>query len=253
MDLAERAGSTRRHPWETERASFLRRLIDHHLDGRTPRRVLDVGAGDGWFAEELQGETATGSQVVCWDVNYAGADLRTDLPAGVARTVEEPGGSFDLVLLLDVLEHVEDDARFLDGSVLPHLAPDGLLVVTVPAYQRLYSSHDRALGHHRRYSPARLRALLEPRVDVVARGGLFAALLPVRAAQLARERVAGAPDRHGIGGWTGGPGLTRALSTALGADARAGAWLARRGLAVPGLSTWAVCRPLAVGSPGSRP
>src|SRR4030095_9935198 len=109
------------------------------------------------------------------------------------RAAAEPTGTFDLVLLLDVIEHVEDDAGFLDGSIVPHLAPGGVLIVSVPAYQGLYSSHDDALAHHRRYSPGRLRAVLEPRLDVAARGGLFASLLPLRGARRGAGPGAGPP------------------------------------------------------------
>jgi SAM-dependent methyltransferase len=243
VDLAERGGTGRRHPWEIERARFFRALIGRHVGTGRCRRILDVGAGDGWFAGELSHEITDGSEIVCWDVNYRGADLDASLPDGVVRTVDEPEGTFDLALLLDVIEHIDDDAGFLDASVLPHLTEQSFLVVSVPAYQRLFSSHDEALAHRRRYSPRALRALLEPRVEIVARGGLFASLLPLRAAALARERVAGAADDHGVGGWNRGPVVTRAVSTMLAADAGAGRWLAHRGVPTPGLSTWAVCRP----------
>ena len=132
--------------------------------------------------------------------------------------------------------------------MLPHLAERSLVVVSVPAYQRLFSSHDEALDHRRRYSPGRLRALLEPRLELVERGGLFASLLPVRAAEVVRERLVGPPASHGIGARRGGP-LTRAVSGALAADAAVGRWLARRGVVAPGLSTWAVCRPRRTGAP----
>jgi SAM-dependent methyltransferase len=243
VDLAERGDTDRRHPWETERARFFRGLIARHLGGWRPRRILDVGAGDGWFAGEL-GTDLSGCEIVCWDVNYRSEELDVPLPEGIVRTAVEPEGTFDLVLLLDVIEHVADDAAFLD-SIVPHLAERSLLVVSVPAYQRLFSSHDDALAHHRRYSPRQLHDLLAPRFEVVARGGLFASLLPLRAAAVARERVAGPPDEHGIGGWSAGVALTRAVSAVLAADAGAGAWLAAHGVSTPGLSTWAVCQPRA--------
>jgi SAM-dependent methyltransferase len=242
VDLRERGDATRRHPWETERARFFRSLIARYAAAPRPRRVLDVGAGDGWFAGELGRGVTAGAEIVCWDINYRSADLAADLPPGVVRTAEAPGGTFDLVLLLDVIEHVEDDAAFLDDAIVPLVGEGGAVIVSVPAYQGLFSSHDEALAHHRRYSPPRIQALLAPRFEIVARGGLFASLLPLRAAAVARERLSGPPDSHGIGHWRGGPGLTRALEVALAADAGAGRWLAGRGVPTPGLSTWAVCR-----------
>ena len=119
--------------------------------------MLDVGAGDGWFAGELKSSLPPSAEVICWDVNYSGDDLAEPMPAGLSRVVDPPDGRFDLITVLDVIEHVVDDAAFLDEDVLPRLAPDGLLVVSVPAHQALFCAHDVALGHHRRYSapPAR--------------------------------------------------------------------------------------------------
>jgi SAM-dependent methyltransferase len=248
VDLAERGDAVRRHPWETERARFFRSLIERHVGDGRPRRILDVGAGDGFFAGELSQAMTDGGEIVCWDVNYQSADLDTSLPDGVVRTADEPEGTFDLALLLDVIEHIDDDAGFLDASVLPHLTDSSLVVVSVPAYPRLFSSHDEALVHHRRYAPRQLLDLLTPRFDVVDRGGLFASLLPLRAASVVRERVAGPPEGHGVGAWTAGAAVTRAVGAVLAADAAAGRWLAGRGLPSPGLSTWAVCRPRPAGA-----
>jgi len=258
VDLAERndtarPGDERRHPWETERARFFRALIERHVGDVPPGRILDVGAGDGWFAGELRRTWTERAEIVCWDVNYGRADLGADLPAGIVRTTAEPAGLFDLVLLLDVIEHIEDDAAFLDASVSPHLSPTSLVVVSVPAYQGLFTSHDEALAHHRRYSPRRLRSLLLPRFEIVARGGLFASLLPLRAAAVARERVARPSDEHGIGRWSAGPGVTRLVRAALAADAGAGGWMAAHGVPTPGLSTWAVCRPRTSDGTSGRP
>ncbi len=61
-----------------------------------------------------------------------------------------PEKSFDIVTCFDVLEHVKDDARAIH-EVLRVLKEGGLMLFTVPAYQRLYSSHDRVLKHERRY------------------------------------------------------------------------------------------------------
>ncbi|MBX3443088.1 MAG: class I SAM-dependent methyltransferase [Planctomyces sp.] len=60
------------------------------------------------------------------------------------------------IILLDVVEHVPDPVRVL-GNARDALADDGVLIVTVPAYQFLYGDWDRALGHFRRYTAAMLR------------------------------------------------------------------------------------------------
>lgn len=66
----------------------------------------------------------------------------------------------DIVLAMDVLEHVQDDYSTLI-ELKNILKPNGLLLITVPAFQHLWSSHDIALGHYRRYKKYELSLLLE--------------------------------------------------------------------------------------------
>jgi SAM-dependent methyltransferase len=252
MDLRERTtgrvGTAGRHPWELARARFFRRLIGRSTDVGAVRRVLDVGAGDGWFAQELLPDLGPAAEVVCWDVNYRSEDLATPAGARLTRTNGRPDGPFDLVLLLDVLEHIEDDEAFLAGDVVPLMALGGTAVVSVPAHPSLFSDHDRMLQHHRRYRPAELRALLGRHLDVVDRGSVFASLLAPRALSVLGERAGRHHDPTGVGAWTAGPAITSALTAVLDADAAATAGLSRHGLPVPGLSTWAVARAVARGA-----
>ena len=59
--------------------------------------------------------------------------------------------------MFDVLEHVEDDADFLEKTVKPLLTDDGKIIMTVPAYQSLFSKHDEELKHYRRYNIKMIR------------------------------------------------------------------------------------------------
>lgn len=65
-------------------------------------------------------------------------------------TGEDVGHDYDSVVLVNVLEHVDDDAGFL-AQLAQHLRPGGRIVIFVPAFETLYSDFDRAIGHHRRY------------------------------------------------------------------------------------------------------
>lgn len=253
MDLSERGATTAgRHPWEIARSRFFRSLIARHVDLSALRSVLDVGAGDGWFAGKLVHDVAAQCELVCWDVNYTADDVDGVDPSlawRVRRVTDAPHNTFDLVLALDVIEHIADDRAFLGDAVVPHLHDSSLLVVSVPAYQRLYSDHDRALGHERRYRPHDLHRLLREHVDVVEHGGLFTTLLAPRALSVAAQRLGRSGRADGIGAWEGGRRLTSALTTVLDADADAGRWLSRYGVRLPGLSTWAVCRPRSTTAP----
>lgn len=100
-------------------------------------------------------------------------------------------GPFALVAALDVLEHIQDDREAV-RAVWDALMPGGLFVVSVPAYPRLYSYHDRALGHHRRYTAGALEELLDGNgfeVKLLAHYNLAGlAAVPVRGINAALRR-----------------------------------------------------------------
>jgi SAM-dependent methyltransferase len=253
MDLREVPGTSfHRHPWEIARAGFFRRILADAGLLAAPRAVLDVGAGDGYLARRLCEALPPGSTVVCLDPHYSDEDLArlADPPmAGLGFAREPPARRFDIILMLDVIEHVGDDRGFVAGFVNGALAPGGVVLASVPAWQALFSRHDQALKHFRRYSPAACRALLaDAGLAVRASGGVFHSLLLPRALTVAAERAQGLLGRDGappgdLGDWRHGPALTRLVAGALAAD-NAVSHLGRRlGLTLPGLSFWALCAP----------
>jgi SAM-dependent methyltransferase len=121
-------------------------------------QVLDAGCGTGRTMQELRGY----GEVHGFDLNPAGVEHAKGLGLAdvrVARVEEIPyaDDSFDLVTCLDVIEHTPDDARSL-RELRRVTRPGGWLVITVPAYQLLWSSHDVANEHYRRYGRSQLRA-----------------------------------------------------------------------------------------------
>ncbi|EPX76570.1 class I SAM-dependent methyltransferase [Salipiger mucosus] len=126
------------------------RMITHHFHQR-PSSILDVGAGLGWFSRWLL-ENDRGDGATCVDPGYE-TESEEKLPNGrTVRYVRETGESdADLVLLMDVLEHVDDDVALL--STYWDLAPPGAtFIITVPAFEFLWSAHDDYLEHRRRYT-----------------------------------------------------------------------------------------------------
>ena len=244
-----------RHPWERARARFFCGQLAPHL--RPGIRVLDIGAGDGYLVASLLPAIQPGGSVVCFDTGYSDQHLArfaAAAPAGQSFTRELPESQFDLVLMLDVLEHVPDDHAFLASVTGNTLAAGGVLLASVPAHPLLFTRHDVNLGHHRRYRPPELPSLLrDAGLDVEATGGLFHSLLPIRMAQKLGEILGGVwtrpvPDavsghaHTGLSAWKGNPWVGRVLVRMLSLDNRISAASARCKLGVPGLSAWALAR-----------
>ena len=243
MDLSERNEAEEtgwRHPWEIARLDFFTRVT--RIQPAAPGRVLDIGAGDAWFLDHFVRRFAGCCGIAC-DVNYSDADLESlGRLRGVTLTRKLPSTSADLVLLLDVIEHVDDDVGLLKDG-LARVAAGGRLLVSVPAWPCLFSAHDEYLGHRRRYTPGSLRAAVAAAGGrCLLSGGLFHSLLLPRALHLMlqRTRPSTSGTRYGVGRWTGGALRTPILTKFLVADGRLGLWSARRGLQVPGLSAWCV-------------
>jgi SAM-dependent methyltransferase len=252
MDLTEvPEGDFQRHPWEVVRARFFGRLCREIAASDGPRSILDVGAGDGYFAGALLPVLPPGSSVVCFDANYLDEDLQryaARSAGGISFVRQQPAGRFDILLFLDVLEHIEDDHDFLTEVVQRNLAPGGTVVVSVPAWQLLFGRHDVDLLHHRRYSPAACRALLTAAgLSVERSGGLFHSLLLARLGAVIGERAARRLGREpkpqpSLAGWRGAGVLSSLIERALFVDNAITRALGHRGWSLPGLSFWAVCR-----------
>lgn len=131
-----------------------KRILIKGFIGRKHSKILVAGIGGGLLCEELKqaGHDVTGldiSQVACEYVSkktgipVIRADLEVPLPLAE--------NYFDFIILADVLEHLERDKQLL-RKVFLSLKPKGAVIITVPAYQHMFSLWDRRLGHKRRYS-----------------------------------------------------------------------------------------------------
>jgi len=148
-----------RHWWFTARRRIILHLVSQLAPAGAP--VLDIGCGTGFTLEALA------QRYDAWGLEPdAAVRARTRepvrdrvLPGDTGNLSALAGRRFDVVLLLDVLEHVEDDCAELSAAMAA-LAPGGKLVITVPADPSLWSDHDERNGHYRRYTETSLRALL---------------------------------------------------------------------------------------------
>jgi SAM-dependent methyltransferase len=155
--LVATLAKVRRHPWWHARASFALAVLRENQI-LPPASVLDVGCGWGVNLQALEnaGYQSTGidiSRQILELIDLPGRRLiEADLNQPIPQTLER----HDALLLLDVIEHLDDDRGVL-RRVSQFLRPDGLAVVSVPALPELFSEFDRIQGHRRRYLPDTLR------------------------------------------------------------------------------------------------
>lgn len=141
-------------------AATLRQLSHLGILVDRPLRVLDVGAGGGALRDQLEACTAWTIDIA--DLNAAAlAHAREGRGRTLCYDVLRPHpdllDAYDVVLLYDVLEHIDERLPFLHAT-LRHVKPGGHLLMNVPAWQFLYSAYDVAAGHVRRYRKSTLAA-----------------------------------------------------------------------------------------------
>ncbi len=117
--------------------------------------VLEIGCGSGNFTSLIARQSPRVTAVDIHEPYVATAQRRLASFPGVQvicddATTRQWDETFDTVVLLDVLEHIENDVSFL-RSLAKCLRPGGRLILKVPAAPWLYSPMDQAIGHHRRY------------------------------------------------------------------------------------------------------
>ena len=149
-----------RHWWYRGR----RRVIERVIEGlRLPARarILDAGCGSGRNMVELARHgPVTGVELSDTSAYLARARGAGEVISGSVLEMPFASDSFELSVCLDVIEHLDDDLAAL-RELRRVVAPGGSLLVTVPAYQWLWSGHDEINHHHRRYTQRSLRAVAE--------------------------------------------------------------------------------------------
>jgi SAM-dependent methyltransferase len=157
MDLKEQEAlgdAANKHWYYRAKSAAMLRL----LDGTRFDEVLDVGAGSGFFARYLLAHTPCRA-ATCVDLNYPRdwSETEAGKPIRFVREVAQFGGH--LALMMDVLEHVPDDAGLL-RDYAAKMQPGSRILITVPAMPWMWSGHDVFLEHYRRYTLRSLEAAI---------------------------------------------------------------------------------------------
>lgn len=144
------------HWWYRER----RALLARSLKGLRPGRALDIGAAGGGNTRVLR---AHGWDATALEYGAEGAEVAHERGIPVVRAdataLPFADESLDLVTAFDVLEHIEDD-KTAAGEIVRALKPGGTALIAVPSDMKLWSDHDVAVGHVRRYDRSSLADLL---------------------------------------------------------------------------------------------
>jgi len=165
------------HWWFMARQDILCRIIKN-LQLPQVASILEIGCGTGGNLKMLQ----QFGQVYAMEsdpgaIEHAQRISNIAIKQGcLPDHIPYHGGSFDLICLFDVLEHVEKDLESL-MKIAPLLTSSGKIILTVPAHMFLFGPHDRALHHFRRYSKKRIQEIMTQSGLVVNKISYFNSML----------------------------------------------------------------------------
>jgi len=253
MDIQEykkRIKNAQTHPWEMARWSILHFMIHHTV--QPEKLIFDIGSGDGYMAENLF-RTYPYCKVVAVDVNYDQdfINQKKDLSNIAYVTTLNEGANLyplpaDLVTIMDVLEHIEyPDNLLKDIGRTLHVQNNSIFIITVPAYQSLFSRHDEILGHFKRYNRNEISKLLGNAGFIVIRSGyFFTSLALIRYFEKLAQKVfkSNTLGKNGVYNWMGGKTITLLLKNLFFLEFKISWYLSKIGIYIPGLSCYCLCR-----------
>ncbi|MEP6982301.1 MAG: methyltransferase domain-containing protein [Sphingomicrobium sp.] len=224
-----------RHWWYRARRRILAELIRREAQLPSNARILEIGCGTGHNLAMLSGfghvdGLELDDEARALSEKRLGRNvMRSPLP----ELSEVPDADYDLIGAFDVIEHIDDDDDAL-AAIATKLRPGGTFIMTVPAHPWMWTAHDVANHHKRRYSKRALRALIESSPMRLDKIGYFNSLLfPIAVAERAVSKLRGKDD--------GDVSLPPApLNAALEAVFAAERYLVGRLPLPPGLSLFAV-------------
>jgi len=251
MDLKEyiqvMSADFQRHPWELTRLRILRFFI---TNSPSKTSILDIGSGDGFLATGIS-KYFPSSSIIAVDINYEDDVLsafNNNKPQNLSFQKNLTGfpeqKEIDIIILMDVLEHIEYPETALNELLsLPGITPKTRLIITVPAFQGLFSAHDINLGHFRRYNLKQLNDLLKTQpIQAIDSGYFFNSLIIFRFFQRLFENKNNSSSKS-IHNWKGGRLTTNIIASLFWLEFKITWYLARIGLKIPGLTCYCICQP----------
>jgi 2-polyprenyl-3-methyl-5-hydroxy-6-metoxy-1,4-benzoquinol methylase len=135
-----------KHWWWRSRTELIVDKLRQLRPAQGWKRILDIGCGDALFFDRLAEFGEVEGVEPCAELVSPNSPHRNRIYVCPFDGNFRPGKQYSLILMLDVLEHLEDPVGAL-RCVLDLLAPEGIVIVTVPAFMALWTNHD-VLNHH---------------------------------------------------------------------------------------------------------
>ncbi len=245
-----------RHPWELARLEVVYSLINDILTDKKsqPLNILDLGCGDLFVSHGLSKKIPSGTfyavdsaftEEKIEELSRFVSNHKIFIFDSVDKIRLQDNIKFDLVLILDVLEHIDDIHLMENVRNNPFIDDQTIFVVTVPAYQVLFCSRDHFLGHKRRYTNTSLkRSLNEAGFKVLKMNYFFFILLIPRMIRVLLEKITkpNFENDGGIGKWKGKKRNTSLFKRLLILDFKTTRLLYKMKIKIPGLSNYAICQ-----------
>lgn len=253
MDITEfkkiEPNGFKRHPWELAR---LKMLLFFLKQSRSFLSIVDIGSGDAFLSTALA-HRLPDSSITAFDINYTEnvlKELNVNVPVNVQLTNDfdslKSKSTIDIVIFMDVLEHIEQPNDLLHRILnLPGFTEKTKIIITVPAYQKLFSQHDQELGHFRRYTIKTLESLLQlHKLKLIRKGYCFNSLLLVRIFQVWSEKLRSNKKgpSNGIHKWNKGKPITSFITGVFWIEFKISWYLSRIGIRLPGLTCYSICQ-----------
>lgn len=256
MDIKEKINGTtptKRHPWELARLEVIVDFLKTSItDEEANISIIDIGCGDLFVLDQLSYFFKFDERIGV-DIAYSNDELlllKNKYSIKLYNQLEKvkvKKGNATIILLNDVIEHIEDDQAFIrEVSNSNFVNSETIFIITVPAFQSLFSAHDVFLEHYRRYHLSQLKTLLiNSHFSIQSSGYFFFSLLFPRWLSVKIEKNKSQQKQTegtGLSHWEGGRFITLLIKKILLLDYWMTKQFLRIGITLPGLSTFVICK-----------
>lgn len=255
MDIKEaqfKEGNYDRHPWEEARFYVIYKFLKQYIPSKLPT-VLDIGCGDAFVLQRLA-QKAPHARFIGIDRAFNEEIIEKNNKSSNSHItflqsvddVSQTNEKADIVLLLDVIEHIEHVDPFLaELKSSPVIHENTVFIITVPSFSFLYVTRDRWLGHFRRYTLKSLNtSLIKNGYNPLSSVYFFTCLIiPRMVTKLAECFHKPKIDSvKGIGDWKGNKAINWIIYNILILDFKISSFFYYFGIRLPGLSCLTICK-----------